>query len=257
MRRSEQTEATAPVAVVIPVHRPRLQRLDAFSLARCQKVLAKYPRILVCPHGMDTGAYRELLPGLSQRSFSAEFFRSERGYNRLLRTPTFYDAFAAYQHILIYQADCYVFEDRLSDFVERDYDYVGAPWTHFDWLLERTPLLRFLPRLERWLQPVGNGGLSLRRVAVFRKLARRFERLGMALDVHEDLYFCQLIARLSPELRLASFDEALRFAFELEPARCFELNGRRLPFGCHAFERYDFAFWRSMFDPDELRAAGG
>jgi hypothetical protein len=27
------------------------------------------------------------------------------------------------------------------------------------------------------------------------------------------------------------------------PRLCFELNGRKLPFGCHAWQRYDRGFW--------------
>ena len=38
-------------------------------------------------------------------------------------------------------------------------------------------------------------------------------------------------------------DEGLRFSFEVAPRLCFELNGRRLPFGCHGWHRYDRTFW--------------
>jgi hypothetical protein len=243
-------------AIVIPVHRPAIKPLEALSLRRCQKILPGHPKFLVYPDGMDASAYRALLPGLQLQSFPAEFFRSDRGYNRLLRLPLFYDRFRDATHMLIYQADCYVFEDRLQGYLDRAYDYVGAPWLNFDWLREAAPWTRRVPGLEYFLKRVGNGGLSLRRVSAFRELAARFERLAERCDVHEDLYWCQLIARVSPGLRLASLEEALDFAFELEPERCYEMTGRRLPFGCHAFERYDFAFWRRHFDPEELRAAG-
>jgi hypothetical protein len=42
---------------------------------------------------------------------------------------------------------------------------------------------------------------------------------------------------------VASVDEALRFAFEAAPRECFERNGRRMPFGCHAWEKFDRGFW--------------
>ena len=38
-------------------------------------------------------------------------------------------------------------------------------------------------------------------------------------------------------------ERALDFAFEVAPRRMLELNGHRLPFGCHAWERCDRAFW--------------
>ncbi len=46
-----------------------------------------------------------------------------------------------------------------------------------------------------------------------------------------------------PDWKVASVEEGLRFGFEVEPSRCFEMNGRELPFGCHAWARYDRSFW--------------
>ena len=254
MSGATQASARERVAIVIPMH-AACTSLEALSLRRCQQILGSYERVLVCPAGMDAGAYRELLPGLRVEEFEPERFRSDRGYNRMLRLPAFYDRFAGSDYLLIYQADCYVFEDRLAEFLDRDFDYIGAPWMNFDWLREAAPSLSRVPGLPHLLQCVGNGGLSLRHVATFRALTRRFAPLGERCDVHEDLYFCQLLSRLS-SLRLAPLPTALQFAFEQEPARCFELNGWRLPFGCHAFARCDFEFWRRWFDPDDMRAAG-
>ena len=244
------------VAIVIPVHSPKINPLEELSLRRCQKILAAYPKLLVCPEGMDASPYHGLLADLEVRAFAPAFFRSDRGYNRLLRLPDFYARFPDVEHLLIYQADCYVFTDRLRDFLDRRYDYIGAPWTNFDWLRKASPMLRFVPGLDHVLKRVGNGGLSLRRVEVFREVAERFAWLGSRMDVHEDLYWCQLVSRIGGRPVVASFDEALRFAFESEPARCLALAGGRLPFGCHAFERCGLAFWRNHLDPDELRAAG-
>jgi hypothetical protein len=49
-------------------------------------------------------------------------------------------------------------------------------------------------------------------------------------------------AGISHRLRVATVEDALQFSFETCPRKCFEMNGRRLPFGCHAWE-YDRAFW--------------
>jgi Protein of unknown function (DUF5672) len=48
-------------------------------------------------------------------------------------------------------------------------------------------------------------------------------------------------AGISHRLRVATVEDALQFSFETCPRECFEMNGRRLPFGCHAWE-YDRAF---------------
>ena len=52
-----------------------------------------------------------------------------------------------------------------------------------------------------------------------------------------------------PGFRGATVDEGLRFAFESAPRRCFELTGHKLPFGCHAWERFDRAFWEPYLLP--------
>jgi len=38
-------------------------------------------------------------------------------------------------------------------------------------------------------------------------------------------------------------EEALKFSFGIVPRYCYELNNNELPFGCHAWENYDKAFW--------------
>ena len=39
--------------------------------------------------------------------------------------------------------------------------------------------------------------------------------------------------------------EAMKFSIELEPSYLFLLNNSQLPFGCHAWERYEPNFWRN------------
>jgi hypothetical protein len=46
-----------------------------------------------------------------------------------------------------------------------------------------------------------------------------------------------------PFFRVPTPEQALSFAFEVAPRRLYEMNGRQLPFGCHAWERCDRAFW--------------
>lgn len=244
------------VAIVVPVYRPTVPPLERLALRRCQRVLAAYPRILVCPEGLDVAPYHELFRDVEVHRFPAQYFTSERAYSRMLRLPDFYARFLNFEHILVYQPDAYVFTDELTAFCAEPCDYIGAPWLGFDGLAARRTWVRFVVGLPRVMNPVGNGGLSLRRTAVMHEVARRFRRLGERLDLNEDLYFTSLLARLDRRLRVADFATALRFAFEFQPRRCFELNGNALPFGCHAFARYDFDFWRQHIPDEELVEAG-
>jgi hypothetical protein len=42
--------------------------------------------------------------------------------------------------------------------------------------------------------------------------------------------------------------DALEFAFERYPRKCFKLNNHNLPFGVHAWEKYDKSFWLNHVD---------
>jgi hypothetical protein len=58
-----------------------------------------------------------------------------------------------------------------------------------------------------------------------------------------DIFFSDKAIEFLPEFKVASFEEGLRFGFEVAPRKCFELNGKKMPFGCHAWARYDRSFW--------------
>jgi hypothetical protein len=46
-----------------------------------------------------------------------------------------------------------------------------------------------------------------------------------------------------PEIRIAPIKVGLRFTFEANPIICNDLNNHEIPFGCHAWEKYDKEFW--------------
>jgi hypothetical protein len=50
------------------------------------------------------------------------------------------------------------------------------------------------------------------------------------------------VPSLVPSFRVAPISEALRFSWEVLPDRCFDLCEGRLPFGFHAWARYDREF---------------
>jgi hypothetical protein len=60
---------------------------------------------------------------------------------------------------------------------------------------------------------------------------------------NEDEFWSDAAQTYYPEFKVASFETGLHFAFEVAPKLCFELNHRTLPFGCHAWHKYDRDFW--------------
>jgi hypothetical protein len=44
--------------------------------------------------------------------------------------------------------------------------------------------------------------------------------------------------------KVAPVEEALKFSFEVKPDLLYKMNGNNLPFGCHAWAKHDFEFWK-------------
>ena len=65
-------------------------------------------------------------------------------------------------------------------------------------------------------------------------------------ESHEDLFWAYEARKVVREFHIPEPREALDFSFEMAPRYCFEVNAGRLPFGCHAWFRYDRKFWESF-----------
>lgn len=258
--------SAAAVAVAVPIYRSELAGDERQSLRHLDAYLSGYDRYFVAPESL-----RPRRPGFEIVHFPDACFTSIASYSRLLLSASFYRAFAAYRYVLVHQLDALVFSDRLAPWCEMGYDYLGAPW-----LVDPEA-----PR--KGFSRVGNGGLSLRRVDAFlrvlesrryldgrpslgrdllaarlpdlawHRLARRLRvlreaRLGAAryaarYTVNEDRFWSDRAALFDPAFRVAPVGIALGFSFERAPRYCYEKRGGELPFGCHAWSRWDRAFW--------------
>jgi hypothetical protein len=266
----DESSAVRP-AIAIPIHKPELSAAERLSIDRAADVLSRWPLFFVGPVRLTPQL--EALCGRYQRetqhkTFADRYFSGIKGYNALMRSKCFYRSFADHSHLLIAQTDALVLCDQLQRWCERDYSYVGAPW--FVGGSE--------PRMPLTFLGVGNGGFSLRRVRDFlrvldtprripdfiksggaskggrRNLLRRakHERL-FAYNVepffprsNEDFFWGLLVPAVFPFFRVPRPEVAIGFAFEAAPRVLYELNGHELPFGCHAWERYDRAFWEEQ-----------
>ena len=255
-------------AVAIPVYKTGLSAAERLSIERTVAVLGHHAVFLVGPARLAVWMQEQCTPfggRLRWKAFDDRFFASIKGYNALMLSPHFYRAFAAHSHLLIAQTDALVLSDQLEAWCQAAYSYVGAPW--FKGGSEPFEPLQFAG--------VGNGGFSLRRLDHFlRVLAtpRRVpntvkSRIGSPAAAsrlvrwlkhewwlaynwppllptsNEDVFWGVLVPAVCPFFRVPAPEQALGFAFEVAPRRMFEMNGRQLPFGCHAWERCDRAFW--------------
>ncbi|NQT91084.1 MAG: hypothetical protein HQ558_07510, partial [Candidatus Omnitrophica bacterium] len=146
-------QGTKSICIVTPFYKEAITRDEEISLKHLRHFLGRYDRCLVAPEGLKLD-----YPDFSIKRFDAGFFEDIPSYTRLLLSREFYEAFAGYKHILIYQFDCLAFSDELMRWCEMGYDYMGGPW------------LRSKKEPQRGFSRVGNGGLSLRRVESFLKV---------------------------------------------------------------------------------------
>lgn len=237
------------VAILIPIYRTKLTPNEKESLRQCMKVLGHYSIFLVKPEGLSVELIKSEYPGLDVCSFPDTNFTGTDSYNRLLISTAFYRSFLAYEYVLIYQLDAYVFRDELPYWCSQGLDYVGAPTIHkeeFD-ALSANEEGEYAQALSSH-RLVFNGGLSLRRVAGMIRYIRIYTTFYPAWKGNEDMLFSLEATRLKPMkffIKLPTWEKALRFSFEKSPAASYELTGHALPFGCHAWERYDPDFWKN------------
>lgn len=231
------------VVILIIVHKPQPDRFEEISLTQCYSILGKHPIYYICPDRLETNKYLELIPNAQVRYINPEWQKDYRSFNRLKISPLLYKIFSGYEYILFYEPDAFVFRDELDYWCDQGYDYIGAPWFEkYHESNSNSPLIG-----------VGNGGFSLRRVSKFlwgSRLANFIRPKLRQLNIQEDLYWVKHIAPYYPGFKIPSTEIGLRFAFEIHPKTCFDLNGNKLPFGIHAWQKYDLDFWKPYIEAE-------
>ncbi|MFB0944573.1 MAG: hypothetical protein ACI8WW_002019 [Oceanospirillaceae bacterium] len=228
------------VAVVIPLYKSTLSKNEERSLRQAKNILGSYPIIFICPDTLNINEILSLIPSAEVKRFSNNYFQNVEGYSRLLLSSNFYKVLSHYEYILIYQTDAYVFKDELLEWCNKGYDYIGAPWT------ERPPLVKGKPKIDiqnLFIGKVGNGGFSLRKVKSHYNNTRFFRPILRFMEKNEDMFWGLFLYWLNPFFKRPKWQEALHFAFEMNPKKAFELTNHQLPFGVHAWEKYDKKFW--------------
>lgn len=256
------------VAVVIPFYRDTISANEKISLLQCEQILSAYPKIVIKPNHLTLPEEAKIISVSSVENFDDKYFENIAGYNQLMLSPEFYSRFADYEYILIHQLDAFVFKDELIYWCSQDYDYIGAPWIRkkndksifkkLQLKLQSYFYTRYnvhskgLPSGKQFVNKVGNGGFSLRRVNKFYNITISMEPLirsyllQTAYQYNEDAFWSIEVNRKTRVLNIPSCETGLKFAFEDYPEKAYNINGHQLPFGCHAWENY-IDFWRPVF----------
>ena len=221
------------VAIVIPTFRKNLLDFEIISLAQVIKVLKDYDKFFALPFSLE---YSYTSREIKEIRLDDKYFESIFSYNKLMMSECFYQLFVDYEYILIYLLDAFVFFDGLERFCSMNYDYIGAPWIEGSFYYKDS---------KHTIWYVGNGGLSLRRVDSFISVLRRNQELLINNCINEDLFFSVLEDQT---FHIAPESIALEFSFEMKVKECYEKNKKHLPFGCHAWQRFDLPFWRRWIE---------
>ncbi|MEO6917076.1 MAG: DUF5672 family protein [Chitinophagaceae bacterium] len=266
------------VLVLVMCYRSSLSEYEQVSLKQCINVLGNHPIHIVKPVSLNISAWPIDFDRIALDTFDDRFFRDIGAYSRLLLSKQFYQRYIDYKYILIYQLDAFVFRDSLSEWCSKDFDYIGAPWfENFSHTNTQAPFIHG-----------GNGGFSLRKIDSHLKVLNSFsyisrpaenwkkrtesrpagikifhEAAGYLLDLtirnntfwrmnsfrgFEDQFWCLVASRNFSWFKIPGYREALDFAFEMQPRRMFAVNDNRLPFGCHAWWKYDLEFWKPFIN---------
>lgn len=232
------------VVIVVPIYQEQLKKTEEISLRQLYKILGDYPICFIAPNRMRD--YFKKKNSLVE-FFPDDCFCGVGAYSDLLLSEEFYQRFVKYQYMLIYQLDAFVFSDRLLEFCEMGYDYIGAPMSRWSsWRGLRTK--------------VGNGGLSLRKVDKCLYLIRKYKQNALEIlsadfqneekYIPEDMFFVFCGYQYKKEFCVPSIKEAFDFAIENNVAHCYRrVTEKKLPFGCHGWCKAQcFDFWRKYIE---------
>jgi len=264
---------TKKVCIAIPVYQENISLYEHISMDQCFRILSDYDIYFIIPRRLESfiqsNAYY-IAGKASYYIFEDDYFISIAGYNKLLKFPGFYKKFNSYEFILLYQLDAFVFKDELLMWCSRKYDNIGAPlFEGFYDALNTSPIIG-----------QGNGGFCLRNVkschsavtklrklkfkktytdsnrSVFRNIYRYVKHQLVYIYslypfqplINEDRFWAEEIPAVFPEFKVPDPSISVGFSFEVNPDVLFEINNKELPFGCHAWWRYNLDFWKTHIE---------
>lgn len=262
------------VVVVLPVYKSfyRLTENELKSLKQLNAVLGDFALSIITAENFCLDDYVNFFgkKNLQVERFDEKYFKSKVSYNKLCLSKDFYGRFLQYRYMLIYQYDAYVFRNELELWIQKGYDYIGAPFYEDT----RKPF-----DLETWT--VGNGGFCLRSVKKCYQLLARVEfyyavvkllstlrcksfvskvfmKLGFINLIlveriwrnkyQEDYVFGVLSKHIHKNFSVAPIEVAWQFSFEAYPAQLYVLNNNKLPFGCHGWDINEPEFWKKFIN---------
>lgn len=262
------------VVIVIIAHKAQLTEAEKRSLQQCYKVLGHYPVKLICPQGLDVSVYRSINPVADIEFIDPVWQSSYIMFNELKKDLLLYEKYEEYEYMLFYELDAWVFKDELDYWCKKGYDYIGAPWFE-DWARNTNKKISGVGNGGFSLRNIESAKRILKRLNTMRRFRRvwfssrmqsvisyekilircskdlrpdAFDHLNITVlskvfKHHEDYFWASLVPKVFSGYKLADVNSAMKFSFEVNPSHLYSLNDMVLPFGCHAWEKYEPGFW--------------
>lgn len=280
-RLGTQGPPTKKVAILVPISTSaELSVEEQISMRHLRYYLGDYDKYLIAPEGLPVTHQ-----GFRVKRFNKKFFGSAAAHCRLLNHPSFYRNFTDYEFVFFYHLDSLAFSDQLHEWCKAGLDYVGPPWmkcADSPWvdrprvgnggftLLKVESALKVFDRRYRmepstyWLDLFTrhSPGWFVKFLEKCQRGFPNFKVINLLLrewveindpatyNRNNDIFWSDFATYYLPEFRVASFSEGLRFAFEVSPTTCLKMNDGKMPFGCHAWPRYDRNFWEQFLVSD-------
>ena len=268
------SQAGTRLAVLVPTHLEQLDEGLAATLLNNATQLKGYKFEVILPRTCSPSWYEDFFSehGIdgTVRLVQTEYFGSPAAVNKMGTDPAFYRMYQEFDYILVCHLDAWIFHDRLANWMDMGYDFIGAPL-----FLPENDKVHFLQRMAPF---GGNGGLSLRRVASCIRVLETFQpsrsplRLAQAVwflarnrqwgfitilyrllrelsqdwrgtcekyNIYEDVFFTIIAPLCRNRISIPTSRTAMKFACEVNyPLFQKELFSLEPPFGIHGYDKY-------------------
>lgn len=274
------------VCVAISVTQKISLQREIVSLKQALKIFQNYPIIFICPQHFDEALldeYMHLHPDISFKKFDSRYSGSSMVNSLLLTELFFYESFD-YEYMMTHHLDAYAFRDELEYWCNQGFDFIGAPWAFIEngklGFHQNTGNSGFCLKNIEKIRQVMLQKITFRNALKLKKMSNKYlmekkeygffknfsnylkfylkfafkkpafyevSQYLFRLDIpEEDSIFAFAFPKIFMDFKVAKANEAIPFAFEACPREIYEINGRKLPFGCHAYHRFAPDFWQKF-----------
>ncbi len=230
--------------VLIPIYKDELNEVEQQTISNIREKLKDFPFHFIAPGNIKEDYYRCTYPDIRIRTYDKWRRESIDDYNALMLDVSFYQGFADYDFVFIFQTDGWFLgtQEDFRHFLSMDIDYIGAPWGEEGFrfckrIIPGAGKYRLLYLLEQGVTCyVGNGGVSLRRVSQMIHLLQESSRKIKKWDKAEDLFISYYAQKSKCNFKIPSKTVAEQFALEMNMKDKIEAGN--VPMAVHKWELF-------------------